>query len=102
MARVPLIFALLVACGGNEASKPAPAGTPDEATAPPRAAASANAPTPPAPEPPPPDDGPGIGLGDVAPTFSLPDDSGKELRLDQYRDQRAVLLAFYPKDFTGG
>ena len=45
---------------------------------------------------------PGFAIGDQATPFSLPDDTGKDVSLAQFRDQRAVLLAFYPKDFTGG
>jgi cytochrome oxidase Cu insertion factor (SCO1/SenC/PrrC family) len=44
----------------------------------------------------------GSAVGEQATPFSLPDDSGTEVTLDQFRDQRAVLLAFYPEDFTGG
>jgi hypothetical protein len=98
MHRISLGLLLLSACGTKEAADaPAPAGaeTPAEpAPAEPKPA--------PEPESPPPDDGPGVEVGDIAPPFSLPDDTGKEISLDQYRDQRAVLLAFYPKDFTGG
>ena len=40
-------------------------------------------------------------LGQPAPDFSLPDQNGKIHRLADYRG-KTVVLAFYPKDFTGG
>ncbi len=41
-------------------------------------------------------------VGSPAPEFTVPDDSGTPTSLASFRDQRAVLLAFYPADFTGG
>jgi peroxiredoxin Q/BCP len=41
------------------------------------------------------------GVGDLAPDFELPDDSGHLVRLADYRGQRVVLY-FYPKDDTSG
>jgi hypothetical protein len=99
---------LFGACGSSTPEQPATgrdparAQPPAPAPAPPPPAESADTPGPAALQPPPPGDGPGIRVGDIAPTFSLPDDTGTQLSLEQYRDQRAVLLAFYPKDFTGG
>ena len=40
--------------------------------------------------------------GDEAPEFSLPASDGKTYRLRDYRDRRAVVLAWFPKAFTGG
>jgi peroxiredoxin len=40
-------------------------------------------------------------LGDVAPDFTAPSTSGKDVRLSAFRGQRAVLLAFFPLAFTG-
>ncbi len=40
-------------------------------------------------------------VGDRAPAFALPDQDGKVRRLSDYRG-KWVVLAFYPKDFTGG
>jgi peroxiredoxin Q/BCP len=42
------------------------------------------------------------GPGDVAPDFSLPASNGKTVKLADYRGQKTVVLAFYPKAFTGG
>ena len=44
-------------------------------------------------------DGPEVGQN--APDFSLPDQTGKVHHLADYRG-KTVILAFYPKDFTGG
>ncbi len=40
-------------------------------------------------------------VGGLAPDFTLPDDSGQNVRLSDYRGQRVVLY-FYPKDMTSG
>jgi thioredoxin-dependent peroxiredoxin len=40
--------------------------------------------------------------GDTAPDFSLQSDEGKTVKLSDYRDKQAVVLYFYPKDFTSG
>jgi len=40
--------------------------------------------------------------GDAAPDFSLQSDEGKIVKLSDYRDKQAVVLYFYPKDFTSG
>jgi peroxiredoxin Q/BCP len=39
--------------------------------------------------------------GDAAPNFALPGADGKTHRLSDYRG-RAVVLAWFPKAFTGG
>jgi peroxiredoxin Q/BCP len=39
--------------------------------------------------------------GSPAPTFSLPNQAGANVGLDQYKG-KWVVLYFYPKDFTGG
>jgi cytochrome oxidase Cu insertion factor (SCO1/SenC/PrrC family) len=41
-------------------------------------------------------------VGDVAPDFTLRDQSGKEVSLHDFRGQRSVVLAFYIFAFTGG
>ena len=41
-------------------------------------------------------------VGDMAPDFSLPATNGKTVRLSDYKGKNNVVLAFYPKAFTGG
>ncbi len=41
-------------------------------------------------------------VGMVAPEFTLKDETGKERNLNEYLGKKNVVLAFYPKDFTGG
>jgi thioredoxin-dependent peroxiredoxin len=40
--------------------------------------------------------------GDVAPAFSLPGSDGKTYTLADFRGKQAVVLAWFPKAFTGG
>ena len=40
-------------------------------------------------------------LGDPAPDFTLPDQSGTAVKLSQFKGQRVVIY-FYPKDDTPG
>jgi peroxiredoxin Q/BCP len=40
--------------------------------------------------------------GDVAPEFSLPGSDGKQYSLSDFRDKSFVVIAFFPKAFTGG
>jgi peroxiredoxin Q/BCP len=40
--------------------------------------------------------------GDLAPEFSLPGSDGRTHTLAEHRGQRAVVLAWFPKAFTGG
>ena len=41
-------------------------------------------------------------VGDQAPDFSLPGSDGKTHRLSDYKGKQAVVLAWFPKAFTGG
>jgi thioredoxin-dependent peroxiredoxin len=41
-------------------------------------------------------------VGDAAPEFSLPGSDGQTHRLSDYRGRQAVVLAWFPKAFTGG
>lgn len=41
-------------------------------------------------------------IGMVAPDFTLKDGDGVERNLRGYVGKKNVVLAFYPKDFTGG
>jgi peroxiredoxin Q/BCP len=43
-----------------------------------------------------------LSVGDAAPAFSLPGSDGKTHTLSDYKGQRAVVLAWFPKAFTGG
>jgi peroxiredoxin Q/BCP len=44
----------------------------------------------------------GVQVGDVAPDFELPDQSGAPVRLRDLVGQRPIVLYFYPKDKTPG
>lgn len=41
-------------------------------------------------------------IGNLAPAFSLSDQDGKTVTLKQFRDQKNVVLYFYPKAMTPG
>ncbi len=41
-------------------------------------------------------------VGQAAPAFSLPGSGGKAVSLADFKGQKTVVLAFYPKAFTGG
>ena len=41
-------------------------------------------------------------VGDAAPAFSLPGSDGKTHTLAEFAGKRAVVLAWFPKAFTGG
>jgi thioredoxin-dependent peroxiredoxin len=41
-------------------------------------------------------------VGDKAPPFTLPDTDGKPVSLAKLLDEGPVILAFFPKAFTGG
>jgi peroxiredoxin Q/BCP len=43
-----------------------------------------------------------IGVGDKAPDFKLSDQTGRQVSLADFRDRKAVVLYFYPKDETPG
>ena len=40
--------------------------------------------------------------GDAAPDFSLPGSDGKTYKLSDFKGKQAVVLAWFPKAFTGG
>lgn len=42
-----------------------------------------------------------VRIGDQAPDFELKDQTGKPVRLSDYRDKKHVLLVFHPLAFTG-
>ena len=39
--------------------------------------------------------------GEIAPTFSLPASNGKTISLGEFKGRKQVVLAFFPKAFTG-
>ena len=41
-------------------------------------------------------------VGDKAPDFQLPGSDGKTYKLSDFRGKQAVVIAWYPKAFTGG
>jgi peroxiredoxin Q/BCP len=43
-----------------------------------------------------------LNVGDAAPEFSLAGSDGKTHRLSDYKGKQAVVLAWFPKAFTGG
>ena len=46
--------------------------------------------------------GPELKVGDVAPAFTLQGSDGKTYTLADFKGKRAVVLAWFPKAFTGG
>ena len=47
-------------------------------------------------------DSPTLKVGDQAPAFSLPASNGKTISLSEFKGRKKVVLAFFPKAFTGG
>jgi thioredoxin-dependent peroxiredoxin len=43
-----------------------------------------------------------VGVGDEAPDFALPSQTGENVRLSDFRNRAVVVLFFYPKDNTTG
>jgi peroxiredoxin Q/BCP len=43
-----------------------------------------------------------LAIGDRAPDFELPGSDGVTYRLADYRGEKVVVLAWFPKAFTGG
>ncbi len=43
-----------------------------------------------------------LAVGDAAPDFTLPGTDGKDAKLSAFRGKKNVVLAFFPKAFTGG
>lgn len=43
-----------------------------------------------------------LAVGDAAPDFTLPGTDGKDAELSAFKGKKNVVLAFYPKAFTGG
>lgn len=43
-----------------------------------------------------------IKVGDAAPDFDLVGSDGKQYTLSQFKGKKPVILAFFPKAFTGG
>jgi peroxiredoxin Q/BCP len=47
-------------------------------------------------------DAPMLKKGDAAPDFTLKGSDGKTYKLSQLKGKKAVVLAWFPKAFTGG
>ena len=92
----PLVFAIGVLCVGA-----AGAGSSGNKEAPPAAPSAAASATPAAPAA---GETPAVTLeaGNPAPEFSLAGSDGKTYRLADFKGKRAVVLAWFPKAFTGG
>jgi peroxiredoxin Q/BCP len=45
---------------------------------------------------------PVLNAGDAAPAFSLPGSDGETYQLEQFKGKKAVVIAWFPKAFTGG
>jgi len=43
-----------------------------------------------------------LNVGDAAPGFELPGSDGKTYRLADFKGKQAVVIAWFPKAFTGG
>ncbi len=43
-----------------------------------------------------------VEAGKPAPDFTLKDQDGKDVKLSRFQGKKGVLIAFYPRDFTGG
>ncbi len=43
-----------------------------------------------------------LAVGDEAPDFTLPGTNGMDAKLSSFRGKKNVVLAFFPKAFTGG
>ncbi len=43
-----------------------------------------------------------LAVGEAAPDFTLPGTDGKDASLAAFRGKKNVVLAFFPKAFTGG
>jgi peroxiredoxin Q/BCP len=43
-----------------------------------------------------------LNVGDEAPDFTLPGSDGRSYHLREYRGKRPVVVAWFPKAFTGG
>ncbi len=48
------------------------------------------------------DNAPAPKVGDKAPDFKLKGSDGKEYTLGQFKGKEAVVIAWFPKAFTGG
>ncbi len=44
----------------------------------------------------------GLNVGDPAPDFELEGSDGKTYRLSDFKGKQAVVIAWFPKAFTGG
>lgn len=85
-----LAACLATACGSSDAGSKSASPSADTAKA------SSTGPTP-APAP-----APALKTGDVAPAFSLQGSDGRSHALADHAGKEAVVVAWFPKAFTGG
>ena len=43
-----------------------------------------------------------LSVGDAAPEFELPGSDGKTYKLSKFKGKQAVVIAWFPRAFTGG
>ena len=43
-----------------------------------------------------------VAVGDAVPAFKLTGSDGKQYTNEQFKDKKVVVIAWYPKAFTGG
>lgn len=97
MKFTPFALALaLAACGSGEPTAQTAQAADNTASTAAQVQPTQAAPAPPAAEP----SGP-LAVGSMAPDFELPGSDGSTHRLSDYAGQH-VVLAFFPKAFTGG
>jgi peroxiredoxin Q/BCP len=93
--------ALLALSAASLMIRPSTAGMPEGGGAPPAPGAAAATPAAAAPATPESQVKP-LEAGDMAPDFALAGSDGKTYHLSDFKGKRAVVVAWFPKAFTGG